>query len=187
VLRSQTLYELLELFHRRIRFDDPLLVASVPDEMLFLASLADSFKMPVEDKFVFTCAPVDTRDTFMMHRYETWMKAFTEGKRARIDALDPHYERDGSTGDPDVFLQAELLVKMLTVYAWLSYRYPGAFPDLDECDRQRDVLNQYIERTLRRKGRVRKCQSCGEPMPAFYRHATCDDCFRGRRRRRRVG
>lgn len=187
VLGSQNLYELLELFHRRIRFDDPLLIASVPEEMLFLASLADSFTMPVVDKFVFTCAPVDTRDTFMMHRYESWMRAFTEGKRARIDALDPQYERESGTGDPEAFLQAELRVKMLTVYAWLGYRYPQAFPDLGECDRQRYVLNTYIERTLRKKGRVRRCQSCREPMPAFVQHAICDACFRNRRRRRRVG
>jgi ATP-dependent RNA helicase SUPV3L1/SUV3 len=184
VLGSTNLYELLDLFRRRIRFDDRLLAASVPDDMLELAALSDSFKMPLEHKFVFTCAPVDTRDTQMMHQYQVWMRAFTLGRKARLDPLDSHYRNEKGTNDPEAFYQAELQVKMLTVYAWLAYRFPDQFPDLEECDRQRDLLNGFIERTLRRKGRARRCANCGEPMPALSPYPICDACYRRRSRRR---
>lgn len=182
VLRSASLTRLLDLFRRRIRFDARHLVASVPDDMIELATIADAAGMRLEDKFVFTCAPVDTRNTFMMRTYQLWMSSFAAGRASRLDRLPSRYEQTTGESDPEVFYHAEVQVKMLTVYAWLAYRYPDLFPDLDECDRQRRVLNNYIERTLRKKGRLRRCSNCGATLPALSKFKLCDACYRNRRR-----
>ncbi len=182
VLDSRNLGRLLDLFRRRIRFDAAQLVASVPDEMMELAALADATGMPLEDRFVFACAPVDTRNAFIMRSYQLWMAAFAEGRRSRLDRLPSKYERTTGESDPEAFYHSEVQVKLLTVYAWLAYRYPERFPELEECDRQRAILNRYIERTLRKRGRLRRCKQCGAAMPAMSNYALCDGCYRGRRR-----
>lgn len=182
VLGSNGLTRLLDLFRRRIRFDAPHLVASVPDDMLELSSLADAAGMPLEDKFVFTCAPVDVRNGHMMRTYQLWMASFAGGRVSRLDRLPSRYEHTTGEADPEAFYHAEVQVKMLTVYAWLAYRYPDLFPELDECDRQRGVLNRYIERTLRKRGRMRRCSNCGATLPALSQFKLCDACYRQRRR-----
>lgn len=182
VLHSKSLGRLLDLFRRRIRFDAAQLVASVPDEMLELAALTDATGMALEDRFTFTCAPVDARNAFIMRSYQLWMASFSEGRRSRLDRLPSRYEHTTGEADPEAFYHAEVQVKLLTVYAWLAYRYPDQFPDLAECDRQRAVLNGYIERTLRKRGRLRRCKQCGAAIQPLSPYALCDGCYRGRRR-----
>jgi ATP-dependent RNA helicase SUPV3L1/SUV3 len=183
VLKSASLARLLDLFRRRIRFDASQLFASVPDDMLELAAMADAVGMPLDDKFTFTCAPVDMRNAYMMRNYQLWMNNFALGRASRLDRLQTRYERSTGEADPEAFYHAEVLVKTLTVYAWLAYRYRDLFPELAECDRQRNVLNRYIEATLRKKGRMRRCASCGNALPPLSQFSICDSCFRGRRRR----
>ncbi len=165
VLSSKSLARLLDVFRRRISFDAEHLVASVPDDMLDLAALGDSAGLPLEDRFVFACAPVDVRNGYMMRNFQMWLHSFAEGRPSRVDRLPSRYEHSTGESDPEAFYHAEVLVKTLTVYAWLAYRYARLFPELDECDRQRGVLNGYIERTLRKKGRMRRCSSCGNALP----------------------
>lgn len=183
VLSSKSLARLLDLFRRRIRFDASHLVAAVPDDMLDLASLSDATGMPLEDRFTFTCAPVDTRNAYMMRNYQLWMNNFALGRVSRIERLQSRYTNTTGEMDPEAFYHAEVLVKVLTVYAWLAYRYPALFPELEECDRQRQTLNRYIERTLRKKGRMRRCASCGNALPPLSQYSICDSCFRSRKRR----
>ena len=182
VLNSKSLARLLDLFRRRIRFDASQLVASVPDEMLELAALADATGMPLEDRFVFSCAPVDSRNAFIMRSYQLWMSSFAEGRKSRLERLPTRYENTTGESDPEAFYHSEVQVKLLTVYAWLAYRYPTHFPELEECDRQRAILNRYIERTLRKRGRLRRCKQCGAAMPAMSSFALCDGCYKNRRR-----
>jgi ATP-dependent RNA helicase SUPV3L1/SUV3 len=118
----------------------------------------------------------------MMRTYQLWMGSFAAGRPSRLDRLPSRFEHSTGESDPEVFYHAEVQVKMLTVYAWLAYRYPDQFPDLDECDRQRWVLNNYIERTLRKKGRMRRCSNCGAALPALSQFKLCDNCYRNRRR-----
>jgi ATP-dependent RNA helicase SUPV3L1/SUV3 len=183
VLSSKSLARLLDVFRRRISFDAEHLVASVPDDMLDLAALGDSAGLPLEDRFAFACAPVDVRNGYMMRNFQLWLHSFAEGRPCRVDRLQSRYEHTTGESDPEAFYHAEVLVKTLTVYAWLAYRYPKMFPELDECDRQRRVLNGYIERTLRKKGRMRRCSSCGNALPPLSQYGICDSCFRSKRRR----
>src|SRR5690606_30530734 len=74
---------------------------------------------------------------------------------AQPDALDdlleasPHF--DVGTARTQLELRdAEDYLKMLTVYAWLAYRYPEIFTRIDECELRRDSVNGFIERSLRR-------------------------------------
>jgi ATP-dependent RNA helicase SUPV3L1/SUV3 len=117
-----------------------------------------------------------------MRSYQLWMNNFATGKPSHVDRLQSRYEHTTGELDPEAFFHAEVQVKLLTVYAWLAYRYPQFFPDLGECDRQRDVLNLYIERTLRKRGRMRRCKNCGAALPALSQYTLCDACFRSRRR-----
>lgn len=184
VLGSKRLGRILDLFRRRISFDSKMLCAAVPDEMMEVAALVDSFELSLDEKFTFACSPVDTRSSHMMREFEGWLRNFSSGRRSRLPALEPQYGRVPEVADPNVFFNAELRVKILTVYTWLAFRYPEMFPDLEESDRQRQVLNRYIEQTLRMKGRMRRCTQCGVALPALFSFERCDECFRRRRRRR---
>lgn len=175
-LKTGRLAPLLDLFQKRVRFDDPLLTTADLEEMLALAEICDHYPLALSDKFTFACVPVDTRSETMVGRYKRWLKNFAKGLPSPVETRTfTHAERL----DQDELFQAELEVKLLTGYAWLSYRYPEAFPDTERCEAHRSELNAVIERTLRQREIARRCQSCGGPLPALHRFAICESCYQG--------
>jgi ATP-dependent RNA helicase SUPV3L1/SUV3 len=173
-VKTSRLAPLLDLFQKRVRFDDPLLTTADLEEMLALAELTDQYPLSLEDKFTFSCVPLDTRSEAMVSRYKRWLKNFSRGLPSPVE---PRMLSASGALDQDELYQAEVEVKLLTAYAWLAYRYAEAFPDIEGCEEARQVLNELIEKTLRQRGIARRCQSCGAPLAPLHRFSICDRCF----------
>jgi ATP-dependent RNA helicase SUPV3L1/SUV3 len=86
-----------------------------------------------------------------------------------------------------MLFEAEERVKEVSLYLWLSYRFPEAFVDTENAIKAREVLNRFIERSLRKGVFARACKRCGKPLPPNFRFGICQECFRGGRQIRRHG
>ena len=82
---------------------------------------------------------------------------------------------------------SEKAVKDLTAYAWLAYRFPEAYPEMDLCLERRQELNAFIERTLSARSLPRACPSCGATLKANHRFKICDACHTVRKEERANG
>jgi len=137
------------VFRARMVFDDPMLTASVTDDLIALANIVDQHpEVPLQERLRWAFAPVDPQNLRICGCYSRWYQDYvrrrivalpTEGMRI-VEAGSARYDRD--------LYEAEIESKVLTVYSWLSFRFPEHFPSQAECTDLRSALNDYVERSL---------------------------------------
>lgn len=165
------------------------------EQRIQAAAAVDKAKLPLATRDMLARCPVDVRDTNQLRLLTQW--AFNQGRglpNTAPTAAERFHHRVGT----DVELEAaERAVKDLTAYAWLSYRFSEAYPEMDLCLERRAMLNAFIERTLAERSLARACPVCGTRMKANHRFRVCDQCYaqrvdrstghRGERRRGPAG
>jgi ATP-dependent RNA helicase SUPV3L1/SUV3 len=182
-LEESRLALLLDAFRQHVAFDSSMLRSGITEEMIDLSLIADKHRsLPLRVRFTFACAPVDLRSDDVMARFREYLQAMQRGHAVSPPDV-PHGMRSGSAGSSDALHAAEGLAKELTLYAWLSFRYPDIFPHQTRCEESRRLVDAHIERSLAQQGRlVRHCTRCSNTLPALHQHNICDPCFRlGRR------
>ena len=70
------------------------------------------------------------------------------------------------------------MIKKISLYLWLSYRFEDYFIDKKKARTTRGILNSYIEKTLQQASFVRSCRMCDTLLPKNYKHNICQKCFR---------
>jgi len=117
------------------------------------------------------------------------LHAAAEIERLRLAAVD----RDA------MLLNAEDRVREISLYLWLSFKFPDLFQDTKKAIEARVRLNNFIENSLRQGHFTKKCRRCGKILDFSYRFSICEEChgqnkrgtgssagrggYRGRRRR----
>ena len=78
----------------------------------------------------------------------------------------------------DELLRAEDMVKEISLYLWLSYRFDDYFVDEQKAREYRGILNRYIEQSLQQGRFVQTCKICHAPLPANSQYNICQKCFK---------
>jgi ATP-dependent RNA helicase SUPV3L1/SUV3 len=150
-LNTNKLSECLEYFANRLRFEHKLFELSNVDAQHSQAMLVDAFapNMTLQDKFVFACAPISInvnieKDYFLMCLQSVYLLAnrALPSIPAWLDGTDSMHIT------PKHLEAAEILSQNLSLYAWLSYKFPQIFLDGDKVSNMRQVLSRYITRAL---------------------------------------
>lgn len=177
-LGTDRLHKVLAAFQRGMSFDSPLLTPGVTDDMIRLAEIVDRHrrKIPIQERLTFACAPIDARSDWHTTVFGNWIANYANGRPSRLPELPPAYLKERAASDDELH-NAEKEAKRLTTYAWLAYRFPIEFPDLEECQLQRAELDRFIERTLAGRTPGRSCRRCGTQLPRRHRYAICDPCY----------
>ena len=174
---TTSLKKALITFQRGMTFDPPIFTPGVTEDMIELAEIVDRHQeISMADRLSLSCAPVDTRATTMMLRYQDWVGAFAQENPVHLPNLPRNFQKPHASDDQELH-EAEMEAKTLTVYAWLAYRYAEIFPDLERCQEQRQVLDDFIERSLARTTMGKACRNCNRSLPASWPHKLCDECF----------
>jgi hypothetical protein len=180
-LRTPRLARALSAFQRGMTFDSPLLSPGVHDDMVELAEMADRHPdIPMRDRLTLSCAPVDSKLNWLVWEYGTWIESLSMGDPVFLDDLGVGFTKERAADDEEL-KAAEMEAKRLTLYAWLAFRYPETFPDIEGCTAQRRTLDRFIERSLAQKAAARRnvCRVCGEKMSRNWRGNRCRDCQKG--------
>jgi hypothetical protein len=147
-LETQRLAAVLASFRRSVTFDVPLFEPGVTDDMETLAEIVDRHPaIPLRDRLGLSCAPIDVRTVALLASFEEWTEAVARNWTVTLPPLAGMF-RGGRANSDEQLRAAETEAKRLTAYAWLAYRNPETFPDLDECQSQRVALDAFIERSL---------------------------------------
>lgn len=193
VLGSDSLERILTFFEKAMDFSNPCFARANIDELSFLSSAIDqalpSFT-PVE-RLGIACAPVDLKSETVLSWFLDRMvpafgavnaDGFPEDTLEDLFSAADEFSHGAASGSMEL-RRAEDYLKTLTVYAWLAYRYPQTFPHIDNCQEKREVVNSFIERSLR-AGVVRRCTGCKKKLPAIHPYRQCEECFHKSRKTR---
>ena len=188
ILEENSLEIILSFFVKNMKFNGPFYASSL-DDMLEASKIVDAYDLDIATKYHLACAPLTLKSPYIIEAYESYIYALEQKQSV-------HYIPPTLVGDhartTDELLRAEDMVKEISLYLWLTYRFGEYFVDEMKARQYRSVLNKYIENTLHQTQLAQMCKLCGAPLPMNSKYAICQSCFkknythgRGRRDHRR--
>ncbi|MDQ1264831.1 MAG: ATP-dependent helicase, partial [Campylobacterota bacterium] len=174
ILEEKSLHEILKFFVNNMEFSGPF-VATNLDDMLEISNMIDNYDLDIVMKYHLSCAPITLTSSYILGVFESYLISL-EKKIAIGYNMPPLYGDFAQTSDE--LLRAEDMVKEISLYLWLSYRFNDYFVDAQRARAARGILNKYIERTLQQSQLSARCRMCGAPLPPNSPYGICQSCFR---------
>jgi ATP-dependent RNA helicase SUPV3L1/SUV3 len=144
---TNRLAEILTYQAERLHIENDLFISSKLDTQIMQAALIDQYapNMSLKDKYIFDCAPISLnvnieKDYFLMCLQSVY------ASQVRKLPTTPDWLQ---SNNPQFLDQAEQLSQNISLYAWLSFKFPQIFVDGNKVDRLRNSVNHYISLALR--------------------------------------
>jgi len=174
ILEENSLEVILSFFVKNMEFNGPFYAASL-DDMLEASKIVDAYDLDIATKYHLACAPLTLKSPYIIEAYESYIYALEQKQSV-------HYNPPTLIGKhaqtADELLRAEDMVKEISLYLWLSYRFEEYFVDAEKARQYRGILNKYIELTLHQTQLSQMCKMCGAPLPHNSKYAICQNCFK---------
>ncbi|MGE4419264.1 MAG: SUV3 C-terminal domain-containing protein [Sulfurimonas sp.] len=174
ILEEKSLHEILKFFAKNMEFDGPFIATNL-DDMLEVSVLVDSYDLDIATKYHLACAPLTLKSPYIVAAYESYLGALE--KNMPIPYIAPPLSGSYAL-TTDELLRAEDMVKEISLYLWLSYRFSDYFVDAGRARAARGVLNKFIENSLQQSQLATKCRMCNAPLPPNSPYGICQSCFK---------
>lgn len=179
ILEVNSLEEILNFFVENMKFNGPFHAANLED-MVEAAHIVDEYELDIATKYHLSCAPLTLKSPYIVNVFRSYLEAL---EKKEAIAYNPPPLLGSFAQTTDDMLRAEDMVKEISLYLWLSYRFDEYFPDAMQARQHRGVLNKYIEESLQNSHFVQRCRICGAPLPPNYPYNICQKCFRKNHRK----
>ncbi|HEY6436612.1 MAG TPA: helicase-related protein, partial [Ignavibacteriaceae bacterium] len=157
-LQTEDLEEIFNFFQKQLKLSSqPEFLPRFSEEQLLLAHEIHGLSLSLQQKLMLTQAPVPLNQKNPTPFFLEFSRSLSRGKPIRLAGYRFLCHR-GKDMDLD---EAELNVKILTLYSWLHYREPEFFPDFEQVQQEISLLNQNILNMLQ-KSAEKKCKTCGK-------------------------
>ena len=174
ILEEKSLYEILNFFVKNMEFNGPFHASNL-DDMLEASTIIDNFDLDIAMKYHLACAPLTLKSPYIISAYENYIIALEKEEAV-------HYHPPALVGTyaqtTDELLRAEDMVKEISLYLWLSYRFGEYFVDAQKARQYRGVLNKFIEETLQQSQLAQRCRMCAATLPINSKYSICQSCFK---------
>lgn len=174
ILEESSLKEILKFFVDNMEFNGPFHASNL-DDMLEAAVIVDNFDLDIAMKYHLACAPLTLKSPYIIAAYESYILALE--KKVPVRYTPPALVGNFAQTTDDL-LRAEDMVKEISLYLWLSYRFGEYFVDTEKARTSRAVLNRFIEESLQQSQFVAKCRICHIPLPLNSKYSICQACFK---------
>jgi len=143
---TRKISEILIYHQERTRFEHALFELAPLNAQISQALLVDEYApdMSLKDKYIFVCAPISLNVAFEKDYYLLCLQSVAQ---SRVRHLPPRPAWLDSAS-PKHLEEAELLSHNLSLYAWLSFKFPQFFVNGDKVRTLRQQVSRYIERAL---------------------------------------
>jgi len=173
-------------FGENMEFNGPFNASNL-DDMIAAAEIVDKYDLDIATKYHLACAPLTLKSPYILSAYESYIVAL---EKKETVAYTPPALYGAFAQTTDELLRAEDMVKEISLYLWLSYRFDEYFTDAPKARASRRVLNKYIEESLQQTHFVQTCKLCHKPLPLNSKYSICQSCFKknytGNKGRRRI-
>ena len=174
ILQENSLSEILKFFVKNMKFDGPFEAYNL-DDMLEVATIVDSYELDIATKYHLACAPLTLKSPYIVTAFESYVLALE--KKMPIPYNPPALVGSFAQTTEEL-LRAEDMVKEISLYLWLSYRFDEYFRDAPKARQYRGVLNKFIEESLQQSHFVPRCRICHAPLPMNSKYTICQSCFK---------
>jgi ATP-dependent RNA helicase SUPV3L1/SUV3 len=178
ILETENLSTILNFFADNMEFEGPFIAANI-DSMLEIASIVSEYNLDLKTRYYLACSPASISSPYIesvFHRYIKQLEAKESVKYIPPRDL-PKFARTN-----EMMLNAEDRVREISLYLWLSFKFPDYFPDTQKAIEARGRLNKFIESSLKEGNFVKYCNRCGKALDFSYKFSICDRCFAQKRR-----
>ncbi len=177
ILESEKLTEILGFFSENMEFDGPFTASNI-DSMLEVATIVDEYDIDLKARYHLSCAPVSLGSPYIESIFHRYLRDLEKGEIVKY--IPPRKLPQYAVTNEEM-LNAEDRVKEVSLYLWLSFKFPESFPDTESAKESRYILNGFIERSLQKGDFGKKCRVCGKRMDYTFRYNICDKCFKCKR------
>jgi ATP-dependent RNA helicase SUPV3L1/SUV3 len=162
-LRLTRLREVLGVFVEQLQLDDAHFAVAELDPMLLLAEQLDrsASALPLEQRFIYAQAPVDTRTESQLEQFLDW--SASHALTGRVPAPWFLNEVDGHSR----LERMEQALRGCSLWLWLDLRFPGVYGHVAEVLDLRERLNDGIERQLKGKRPLAQVRARGRRPGAY--------------------
>jgi len=174
ILEENSLEEILRFFIKNMVFDGPFYASSL-DDMLEAAKIVDAYDLDIATKYHLSCAPLTLKSPYIINAYESYLLALEQ--KEQVHYYPPKLEGSSARTSEDL-LRAEDMVKEISLYLWLTYRFGDYFVDEQKARQYRGVLNKYIEESLQQTHLAQRCKLCSAVLPINSNYNICQRCFK---------
>lgn len=174
ILEESSLYEILKFFVQNMEFNGPFEASSLND-MLDAAKIIDAYDLDIATKYHLSCAPLTLKSPYIIESFERYVHSLE--KKVPATYMPPALVGEMASTTEEL-LRAEDMVKEISLYLWLSYRFSDYFLDEKKARMARGVLNKYIENSLQQSHFIRRCRTCQELLPTNSKYNICQKCFK---------
>jgi len=174
ILEENNLSEILNFFVENMIFNGPF-IASNLDDMLEASKIVDNYDLDIATKYHLACAPLTLKSPYIISAYERYMTALE--KKMPVPYIAPDIVGNFAQ-TTDELLRAEDMVKEISLYLWLSYRFEEYFIDEKKARNSRGLINKYIEETLQQSALASRCRLCTTALPVNSKYSICQGCFK---------
>lgn len=174
ILEENSLYEILKFFIKNMEFNGPFIASSL-DDMLEASQIVDNYDLDISTKYHLACAPLTLKSPYIVNAYESYLHALE--KNMPVSYVVPNLSGK-SAQTMDDLLRAEDMVKEISLYLWLSYRFKDYFLDEAKARVTRGNINKYIEESLQQAQLASRCRMCNAILPLNSKYSICQACFK---------
>jgi ATP-dependent RNA helicase SUPV3L1/SUV3 len=145
-LHTRKISEILIYHQERSRFEHALFELTSLNAQISQALLVDEYApdMSLKDKYIFVCAPISLNVAFEKDYYLLCLQSVAQSRVRHLPPRPAWLDADS----PKHLEAAELLSHNLSLYAWLSFKFPQFFVDGSQVMALRQQVSRYIERAL---------------------------------------
>ena len=144
ILEEESLESILKFFVKYMEFNGPFVTISL-SHIIKASKIVDKYTLPLDTKFHLASAPLSLNSTYIVKCYNGYIKLLQKQQPVRYKK--PNLKNSVSDSFSEL-LKVEDMVKEITLYLWLSYRFSEYFVDVKEAKEARSLLNRYIEKSL---------------------------------------
>jgi len=145
-LGTKNLTKILKYFSKHMRYDGPFVATNIKT-MIELATILDpKSDLSLEQKYHLSSAPINTRSPLIKNGYLKYVNAVLNHKVIKYKSSS---KTTGLAKTQLELLQAEDEVKKISLYLWLSYKFPEIFPDKVKAQIARVEINNFCENSLK--------------------------------------
>ena len=174
ILEENSLEEILRFFGENMEFNGPFRASNLED-MLEASKIVDTYDLDIATKFHLACAPLTLKSPHIIESYNNYIWALEQ--EMPVPYTPPKLQGTHAKTAMEL-LKVEDMVKEISLYLWLSYRFKDHFLDEQKARTTRGILNKYIENSLQQAEFVRTCRMCHAPLPKNEKHNICHKCFK---------
>lgn len=145
-LHTRKIVEVLTYHQQRSAFNAELFAKTPLNNQIMQAVLVDEYapNMALKDKFIFVCAPISLNVAYEKDYYLLCLQSVAHSHQRTLPTAPVWL----SANSPKHLEAAELLSHNLSLYAWLSFKFPQIFVDGAEVKALRQQVSRYIEGAL---------------------------------------